>query len=56
MLAAVSGDGDIVQALLSKGADVSGAFNSTGKTALELATEKGHTAITELLKKAGAKK
>jgi len=53
MLAASCGDEEIVRLLLNKGADVSGHYVATGKTAADLAAEKGHTAIIELLKAAG---
>ena len=55
LLAASSGDSEIVRELSSKGADVSAKFNQTGKTALMLAKEKGHTEIAQLLQAAGAK-
>ena len=55
MLAASSGDREIVRELLSKGADVSARFTETGKTALMLAKEKGYTDIVQLLEAAGAK-
>ena len=38
--------------LLSKGADVSGRFTQTGKTALMLAIEKDYTDIAQLLQAA----
>jgi hypothetical protein len=50
MLAASSGDVAIVQALLNRGADKSGKFIQTGKTAVMLAAEKGYFAIVYLLK------
>jgi ankyrin repeat protein len=53
MLAASSGEIEIVRALLSKGADVSGRFTQTGKTALILAREKDYIDIAELLQAAG---
>jgi ankyrin repeat protein len=55
MLAASSGDREIVQELLSKGAEVSAKFTQTGKTALMLAKEKGYDDIVQLLETAGAK-
>jgi ankyrin repeat protein len=55
MLAASAGDNDIVRALLSKGAYVTGKFTATGKSALMLAKEKNYTDITKLLQEAGAK-
>jgi ankyrin repeat protein len=55
LLAASSGDSEIVRALLAKGADVSGKFTQNGKTALMLATEKGFTEVIRLLREAGAK-
>ncbi len=55
MLAASSGDSEIVRDLLSKGADVSAKFTQTGKTALMLAREKDYTEIVQLLEAAGAK-
>jgi ankyrin repeat protein len=55
MLAASSGDSEIVRDLLSKGADVSARFTEPGKTALMLAKEKGYTEIIQLLEAAGAK-
>ena len=54
MLAASSGDSEIVRDLLSKGADVSAKFTQTGKTALMLAREKDYTEIVQLLEAAGA--
>jgi ankyrin repeat protein len=54
MLAASCGANDIVRALLSKGAYVTGKFTTNGKTALMLAKEKGYTEIAELLREAGA--
>jgi len=42
-----------VELLLSKGADAN-AKDADRKSALNYATEKGHTAVMELLKKAGA--
>lgn len=54
MLATSGGDGEIVQMLLRKGADVRGAFEATGKTAHELAAEKGYATVVELLRKARA--
>jgi len=49
-------DGEIekVNLLISKGADVN-AKNNTGMTALDLAEQRGHIKIVELLKKHGAK-
>jgi ankyrin repeat protein len=55
ILAASSGDSEIVRNLLSKGADVSAKLTQTGKTALTLAKEKGYTDIVKLLESAGAK-
>ncbi len=55
MLAASSGDSEIVRNLLSKGADVSAKFTETGKTALMLAREKDYTEIVQLLEAAEAK-
>ncbi len=55
MLAASSGDRDIVRDLLSKRADLSAKFTQTGKSALMLAKEKGYTDIVRLLEAAGAK-
>ncbi len=54
MLAASSGESDLARALLSKGADVTAKFRESGKTALDLAKERGHTEIVELLQAAGA--
>ena len=56
MLVASCGDEEIVRLLLDKGADVSGRYVSTGATAMDLAAEKGHAAIVELLKRAAARK
>jgi ankyrin repeat protein len=56
MLAASSGDSEIVRDLLSKGADVSAKFTQTRKTALMLAKEKGYTDIVQSLEAAGAKR
>jgi ankyrin repeat protein len=55
MLAACSGASDLARALLSKGADMTAKFAESGKTALDLAKEKGHTEIVELLQAAGAR-
>ena len=49
MLAAASGDAEIVRTLLEKGADVSGKYVQTGQTALTIAKEKGHKEIVDLL-------
>lgn len=54
MLAASSDATEIVQALLSKGANAKEHFTQDGKTALMLATERGHLEIAELLRAAGA--
>jgi ankyrin repeat protein len=54
MIAARAGNIEIVQALLAKGADVN-AKDSEGKTALELAKERGDAKVVELLKQSGAK-
>ena len=56
LLAALCGDEEIVHLLLDKGADVSGRYVATGQTAADLAAEKGHAAIVELLKRAAARK
>jgi hypothetical protein len=53
MLAASSGNRDIVQELLSRQADVSARFAASGKTSKMLAREKGYTEIVELLESAG---
>ena len=55
MLAASSGDSEIVQDLLNKGAEVTAKFTETGKTALMIANEKGYTDIVESLQSSGAK-
>ena len=55
MLAASCGDPLIVQALLNQGADPDGSFNTTGKSAVTLAAERGYTAVVELLRKAKAR-
>jgi ankyrin repeat protein len=55
MLAASSGGSDLARALLSKGADVTAKFRKSGKTALDLAKERGHTEIVALLQAAGAR-
>jgi len=55
MLAAAEGDADLVRALLSRGADVSGKYVETGHTALMLARDHGSDEIVQLLKSAGAK-
>jgi len=52
--AAWSGDVAKVRSLLSRGADPEAEFE--GRTALELATESGHTEIVAILRNAGAKK
>ena len=52
MLAASCGEPRIVQALLNKGADLNGNFVITNRNAVSLATEKGYTAVVELLKRA----
>jgi ankyrin repeat protein len=56
MLAASSGDSEIVRGLLSKDAYVSGKFTATGKTVLMLAREKDYTEIVKLLQAAGAER
>jgi len=45
---------DMVEYLISKGADLN-AKNNRGQTTLDIATNRGHTEIVELLKKHGAK-
>jgi ankyrin repeat protein len=55
ILAASSGDTEIVRELLNRGADVSGKVVQTGKTALMLAKERDFTDVVELLRAAGAK-
>jgi hypothetical protein len=55
ILAASSGEIEIVRALLSKGADVSARLTQTGKTALMLAKEKGYSEIIQLLEEARTK-
>lgn len=50
MLAASSGSADIVQTLLDKGADLNAKLVTSGKTALTLAEEHGHTLVMELFK------
>jgi uncharacterized protein len=52
MLAASCGDPRMVQALLNAGADLSGAFVTTGKNAISLAADRGCTDVIELLKTA----
>jgi ankyrin repeat protein len=49
MLAATSGDAEIVKELLSTGANISGRYKSSGETALALAKRAGHDDIAELL-------
>jgi ankyrin repeat protein len=53
MHAATHGDEEIVKLLLAKGADIN-AKAINGATALEMASAGSHTAVTELLIKAGA--
>jgi ankyrin repeat protein len=55
ILAASSGDSEIVRNLKSRGADVSAKLTQTGKTALMLAKEKGYGEIVQLLETAAAK-
>ena len=43
----------LVEKMVEKGVDL-GLKNNYGKTALDLATQKGHTAIVDLLKQMGA--
>jgi hypothetical protein len=45
----------IVKLLIKAGADVNAAGEETGKRPIEIAREKGHTAVLEILKRAGAK-
>jgi len=52
-LAAVSGNVAQVQALLAAGADVN-ATTPDGRTALRMASQKGHADVVTLLKEAGA--
>lgn len=54
MLAASSGDSEVVRYVLSKGADLSARFIVTETRALMLAKEKDHTEIAKLLQAAGA--
>jgi len=54
MAASHEGHQQIVQALLSKGAEVN-AKDNNGQTALMFASDKGHQEVKELLIKAGAK-
>jgi ankyrin repeat protein len=49
MLAATSGDAEIVKELLSAGANVAGRYTSNGETALVLAKRAGHDDIAQLL-------
>lgn len=55
ILAVSSGDCEVVQDLLSKGADVMAKVPQSGKTAWEIAKEKGYSEIVRLLEVAGAK-
>jgi ankyrin repeat protein len=51
MAAAEKGQADVVQILLSRGADVN-ARNARGRTAVMLAKKNGRTEVVKLLKKA----
>jgi ankyrin repeat protein len=53
MIAADSGDAELVKLLLARGADVNAA-TAGGESALVLAREKGFRAIVEMLRRAGA--
>jgi ankyrin repeat protein len=50
MIAAGTGELEMVRLLVSKGADVGAVRERDGKTALDLATEKGHAQVVEFLK------
>ena len=51
LLAASGGDAPLVRALLDRGADRGCKFTRTGKTAANVARERGYTAVAELLEK-----
>jgi ankyrin repeat protein len=53
--AAAGGHKDIVELLLTKGADIN-IKDRQGQTPLQIAQEKGHTEIADLLKKRGSTK
>jgi ankyrin repeat protein len=55
MLAADKGNLEIVKLLTDRGADVN-SHDFSGNSAMKVAKKKGHTAIVEYLKKAGAKR
>jgi ankyrin repeat protein len=54
LMACHHGNKEIVELLLANGAELN-IKNAAGKTALDLASQRNHTEIVELLKKHGAK-
>jgi ankyrin repeat protein len=55
MAAAYKGYTDVVQLLVSSGADIS-AKDHSGNTAVKMAEKNGYTRIVDLLKRSGAQK
>src|SRR5688572_14372290 len=51
MLAAMNGDAEIVRILLNNGAKIDYRFVSTGKTAADVAADRGHSEVVELLQR-----